>query len=237
MNDDEVVGAAGGPAGQSGQPEESVATTAPVVTRPTRGLWVSPVADTVSTVSRDVVELAPGDASHERGRRRPPLKVRAVGRILGSRLVIVSLVVALVAAAAALALVNHRHAAASEARDSAPSVIAGRVEKLLSYTPRSVESDVATEKKWLSGTFATQYGALATSSVVPAAIRAGITADASVVASAVESATAMRVKVVLFVDIQSTTQAAPEVSTQNIRLRVTAVRVGDEWRISEFTPI
>ena len=132
---------------------------------------------------------------------------------------------------------NVRHDRDVAAGDVAVSAVEPHVEQLLSYTPSTVASDLDSEREWLTGDFARDYEDLVTSTIAPAASEGGVETTASVTGVGIDSASSDRVVMLMFVNVSTTSTAAPEPQVSGSRLRVTALQVDGEWRISEIRPI
>ncbi|KQY58249.1 hypothetical protein ASD11_00835 [Aeromicrobium sp. Root495] len=175
------------------------------------------------------------DAADPAGGGDGPAVQRVVGRQgRGPLLPVVTLVLAV--ALVVLVVVNVLHVRGESPRDEAPKEVAAHVVKLLSYTPTTVSSDLASEQKWLTGDFREEYSKLVTGTVAPAATKGGVTAEAEVTARGVESSTRDRVVLLLFVNITSTRASAKEAEVQGSRVRVVAQRVDGTWKISDLSP-
>lgn len=147
------------------------------------------------------------------------------------------LAVGLLLAVLVVGLVNLRHDRAVTAGDDAVAAVEPHVEQLLSYTPSTVASDLDTEREWLTGDFARDYDDLVTGTIAPAATAGGVETTASVTGVGVDSSSSDRVVMLMFVNVSTTSTAAPEPQVSGSRLRVTALEVDGEWRISEIRPI
>ena len=147
------------------------------------------------------------------------------------------LAVGLLLAVLVVGFLNLRHDRAVTAGDDAVAAVEPHVEQLLSYTPSTVASDLDAEREWLTGDFARDYDDLVTGTIAPAATEGGVATTASVKGVGVDSSSSDRVVMLMFVNVSTTSAAAPEPQVSGSRLRVTALQVDGEWRISEIRPI
>jgi Mce-associated membrane protein len=107
---------------------------------------------------------------------------------------------------------------------------------ILSYTPDKVERQLNDARKLLTGTFYDSYGSLINDVVIPGATRQRISAVATVPKAGSVSADAGHAVVLLFVNQTVVVDnGAPSNTASSVS--VTLDKVGDEWLISEFTPV
>lgn len=145
--------------------------------------------------------------------------------------------VVLLVAVLVIGYLNLGHDRDVAAGEDAAEAVEPYVEQLLSYTPATVGSDLDDEQEWLTGDFARDYADLVTGTIAPAATGGGVATQASVTAVGVDSASSDRVVVLMFVNVSTTSTAAPEPQISGSRLQVTALEVDGEWRISEIRPV
>lgn len=107
---------------------------------------------------------------------------------------------------------------------------------ILSYRPESVEAELSTAAKQLTGQFKNSYTELTRDVVVPGAREQNIAAAAEVVASALVSLSETHSVVMLFVNQQLTSGNNPPTKTSST-VRVTMNRVDGRWLIAAFEPI
>lgn len=143
----------------------------------------------------------------------------------------------LLAAVLVVGFLNLRHDRGAAAGDDAVAAVEPHIEQLLSYTPSTVASDLESERDWLTGDFARDYEDLVNGTIAPAASDGGVETTASVTAVGVDSASPDRVVMLMFVNVSTTSTAAPDPQISGSRLRVTALEVDGEWKISEIRPI
>lgn len=148
-------------------------------------------------------------------------------------LVVVALVVACVLVGWRAWSVDRDHsreqAAATAARTS--------LVRLLSYTPKTVGSDLAAEEQLLTGEFKDSYVSLVTTRIVPKARAQLMTTRAKVVGTAVVSGDRRRMRLLVFVDVTTSGPRLPEPKITGSRLLVTVDRVGSSWLISGLEPM
>jgi Mce-associated membrane protein len=108
--------------------------------------------------------------------------------------------------------------------------------RMLSYKPETVDKDLQSARDLLTGDFRDQYTSLITDVVIPGAQQKKISAVASVPAEGAVSADPNKAVVLLFVNQTVVVgQDAPTDTASSVR--VTLVKVGDRWLISQFDPV
>ncbi len=107
---------------------------------------------------------------------------------------------------------------------------------LLSYTPDTVEQQLGAARDLLTGEFRESYTSLTNDVVIPGAKEKQIAAIASVPAAASVSVSADKAVVLLFVN-QTVTVGADAPTDTASSVRVTLVKEGDRWLISQFDPV
>jgi len=128
-------------------------------------------------------------------------------------------------------------AAAQDNRAPAGAAAKGRIERILSYRSDTIDQDVVAAKAATTGEFGQQFAATADQVITPAARQAGITTTATVVSTAVESASPDGVAVLAFVNQTTTTRDQPQPRTSALRLRVTLDRAGGRWLVSHLAQV
>ncbi|MGV9668193.1 hypothetical protein [Nocardia niigatensis] len=130
---------------------------------------------------------------------------------------------------------DHRAVTTSvrEARDSAQS----RVPKVLSYDFDTVDSELPTATKNLTGKFHDDFAKLGTSVIIPAAHRDSIITKATIVGTAVASAGRDEVTLLLFLNQETTSTKYQGPRLDGSRVRVTMARDAGTWLISDITPV
>lgn len=129
--------------------------------------------------------------------------------------------------------VDAETAAADEARD----VAVDRIARLLSYTPTTARSDLESEVNWLGGDFRSEYSELVSSTIAPAAEQAKITVAAKVVGAGVELVQDDQVSVLLFVNVDTTSESVKTPQLTGSRVEVLLEKDGGDWLITKFTPL
>ncbi|GAA1750574.1 hypothetical protein [Aeromicrobium alkaliterrae] len=180
------------------------------------------VADTTSDEGTDAGDADPGPRRGAGWRSWPVLPILAA---------------VLLAAVLVVGFLNLRHDRGVAAGDDAVSAVEPHIEQLLSYTPSTVASDLESESTWLTGDFARDYEDLVNGTIAPAASEGGVQTTASVTAVGVDSASSDRVVMLMFVNVSTTSTAAPDPQISGSRLRVTALEIDGEWKISEIRPL
>jgi Mce-associated membrane protein len=108
--------------------------------------------------------------------------------------------------------------------------------ELLSYQPRTADQQLTAARGRLTGTFRDSYSSLIHDVVIPGAQQKQISAVATVPGAASVSATADHAVVLVFVD-QTITAGTDTPSSTASSVKVTLDKVGDQWLISDFTPV
>jgi len=165
------------------------------------------------------------------------LRVRTLGR---PQLVPLGLIVLVGLAAVLVGVLGWR--AVSEARlrssqDAALAAARADTEQVLSYSPRSVQADLAASRKLVSGDFAAKFDQLATQVILPATQSQGLSTKAKVVRAAVVDATADQAHFVLFVDQSTTAKDQTGAQTSSNQVGVTMTLTGGQWLISDLQPL
>jgi len=186
-------------------------------------------ADTAAGTDNAGAEVPP--------RARSWLRVRTLGR---AQLVPLGLIVLVGLAVVLVAVLGWR--AVSEARlrssqDAALAAARADTEQVLSYSPRSVQADLAASRKLVSGDFAAKFDQLATQVILPATQSQGLSTKAKVVRAAVVDATADQAHLVLFVDQSTTAKDQTGAQTSSNQVGVTMTLTGGQWLISDLQPL
>lgn len=124
-------------------------------------------------------------------------------------------------------------AARQELLDAAKS----GTEALLTYSPETVDKDLAEAKSHLTGDFLTDYSKKADETVVPAAKQAGVKTEASVTRAAVADMRPDSAQVLVFVNQVSTSRQRPTPALSTSSVVLTLVKRDGHWLISEFKPV
>jgi Mce-associated membrane protein len=107
---------------------------------------------------------------------------------------------------------------------------------VLSYRPDTAEKQLTAARERLTGNFRDSYSSLIHDVVIPGAQQKQISAVATVPAAASVSATANRAVVLVFVD-QTITAGTDAPTNTASSVKVTLDKIGDQWLISDFTPV
>lgn len=121
------------------------------------------------------------------------------------------------------------------ARQAVLDVATTNVPKLLSYSPATLEQDVAAAKKVLTGEFLEYYTQF-TDTLLAAARDQQVTSTAIVTAAGVESLTTDTASIVVFVT-KTTTSPSQAPTDAPAQVRVSMKKVDDEWLIEKFEPL
>jgi len=177
----------------------------------------------------EVDESDPGDRSTSARRRTR----------LSSVIAFMVLPVLAMLLASAAGYLKYYDASASEMRsaqqDSVKSASDGTV-ALLSYKPETVEKDLEAAKSRLTGQFLDAYTSLTHDVVIPGAKQKQISAEATVPAASLISATENRAIVLLFVNQTAVVGKDAPANTAS-SVRVTLDKVDSRWLISQFDPV
>ncbi len=152
--------------------------------------------------------------------------------------VVAVLIVALFAGAAYQYWNNVRPAQqADTTRSEVGNVAAKGSVAILSYKHGSVDSDVAKAQKRLTGEFADYYKEFTGKVVIPAAKEKSVDTQASVVGTAVSTASGDRAVVLVFINQSTVTadNATPTLTASSVRVEL--AKVGGDWRIAKFDPV
>lgn len=124
-------------------------------------------------------------------------------------------------------------AARAELLDAAKS----GTEALLTYSPETVDKDLAEAKSHLTGDFLTDYSKKADETVVPAAKQAGVKTEASVTRAAVAQMEPDSAQVLVFVNQVSISRQRPTPALSTSSVILTLVKRDGHWLISDFKPV
>ena len=107
---------------------------------------------------------------------------------------------------------------------------------MLSYQPDNAEKELTAAGDRLTGSFRDSYGALIHDVVIPGAMQKHISAVATVAAAASVSATDRHAVVLVFVD-QSIIVGTDAPTSTASSVKVSLDKIGEQWLISDFTPV
>ena len=108
---------------------------------------------------------------------------------------------------------------------------------LLSYQPDSVEADLDSAAKHLTGGFLEYYSKYTKEVVIPAAKEKKVDTQAEAVGAGVVSADSHRATVLVFINQTTTTAANPQPTKVASTVQVDLVNTDGRWLVDEFKPI
>lgn len=108
---------------------------------------------------------------------------------------------------------------------------------LLSYSPESLDKDVANAKSYLSGDFLSEYTKRIEQTVAPATKQKSLTTTAHVVGAAVSELHQNSAVVLVFVDQSTTSKDRPDPSMWASSVLVGLSRINGKWLITKFDPV
>ncbi|GAA5054508.1 hypothetical protein [Nocardia callitridis] len=150
------------------------------------------------------------------------------------------LAVLLIVAGVATAVFAHRaseHSAIGSAAQAARAAAQTRVPTVLSYDVNTIDTEFAKVTDNLTGKFRDDFAQLSSSVIIPAAHKDAIVTKATVAGSAVVTAARDRVTLLLFLNQETTSSHYQGPRLDGSRVRVTMAGSGDDWLISEITPV
>lgn len=153
------------------------------------------------------------------------------------RAAVVAVILGLGIAAALLWHAHGRAQALDRAQRDAVATATTTAERMLTYSGRTVDHDLAGAESGLAGPFANRFKALAARTIAPAAKAQGIDTKATVNHAGIISADADHAQVLLFVDQITTTAAQPAPTVDDSRVRVSLTRDGGNWKVTGFDPL
>jgi Mce-associated membrane protein len=175
------------------------------------------------------------------GESARPQKRRRLAGVRAKWLVPVLLTVLLLASAGVAAWLyvyqyrvdQQTDAAASAAQQAAKD----GAKALLSYSPESIDKDLATAKTHLTGDFLEYYTTFTEQIVAPAAKQKSVKTAASVVRSAVSEIHPDSAVVLIFVNQATTSKENPDGAFAGSSVKVGLTKVDGKWLISSFDPV
>ncbi len=108
---------------------------------------------------------------------------------------------------------------------------------LLSYTPETIDADLAAARSVMTGEFATYYGGFTSEVVAPAARDRGVKAQAHVIDSALMDIQPDQAKVLVFLKQETASRERPEAAVTASSVAVTVTKVDGTWLVSAFDPV
>ena len=189
--------------------------------------------DAVEAGPRKEVDRKPARVKHQRVPAR-----RRGSRLLTAAISIFALAtVALGATDLALSLAKPGGDGLDAARAAAIANAKSRVPKTLTYSYKTIDTDIVTAAAQLTGEFKSQYTTLLTSQVKPGAISGQVSTTAAAVSVGVVSAQKHSVLVLVFLDLSTTSGKSATPQVNGSRVEVTMTEVGTSWLISALTPV
>lgn len=161
------------------------------------------------------------------GQEPPPAPQRA-SRLL---VALAALAAVLVVGTGVLAWLVRADRAVEQAREDGLEAAQAAAVELLSYDHRRIEEDIEEAERLGTGEFLEQYQA-ATEGLVEQAESGSVVVRTTVQAASVQSASAERVEVLLFVDQTTTRTDLPEPRVEQNRVRLTLDDVDGRWLVS-----
>lgn len=124
-----------------------------------------------------------------------------------------------------------------QARDEVLDAARNGTVAVLTYSPETVDKDLADAKAQLTGDFLTQYTDFTQQTVVPAAKNAGVKTEATVTRAAISQMQPGSAQVLVFVNQVTTSRTRPTPALATSSVIVTLVHQGGHWLISDFKPV
>jgi Mce-associated membrane protein len=110
-------------------------------------------------------------------------------------------------------------------------------EALLSYSPESLDADLANAKSHLTGEFLSYYNDFTDKVVAPASRDKGVKTEANVARAAVSQMRPDKADVLVFVNQVTTSKERPTPALSTSSVMVTLLRADGRWLISGFNPV
>jgi len=110
-------------------------------------------------------------------------------------------------------------------------------EALLSYSPESLDADLAAAKSHLTGEFLSYYTDFTDKVVAPASRDKGVKTEANVSRAAVSQMRPDKADVLVFVNQVTTSRERPTPALATSSVMVTLTRTDGRWLISGFSPV
>jgi len=187
---------------------------------------------TGATDSTDSAAEKEAVATKERSSSLQVDAARVLGdvRVLVAAAIVLSLVACVVTWLAVSARSEDRRSA--EARKEVGTSLVS----LLSWRSATVSDELASEKKLLTGDFATEYERLVEQTIAPAASETKLDSEAEIVQSGVVTIEDDKAVLLYFVNVTVSGPGQPE-DTVGSRIKATAVARDGHWLIQEYDPI
>lgn len=123
------------------------------------------------------------------------------------------------------------------ARDEVLAAAKSGTEALLTYSPETVDKDLADAKSRLTGDFLKSYSDRVDQTVIPAAKQSGVKTEASVTRAGVSQMAPDSAQVLVFVNQVTTSRVRPTPALATSSVMVTLVKHDGQWLISDFKPV
>ncbi|MBU8810204.1 hypothetical protein KL953_15075 [Mycolicibacterium goodii] len=199
------------------------------------------VEETITTT--DVDADADADANVDTGvEAGADNRLRRGARACGARwraIVVVGLLVSSAALVTVLYLTQYRidRQTDTKAVDEVVAAASTGTVALLSYTPDTLEADLAAARSKMTGDFLTYYGKFTSDVVAPAVQQKGITATARVARAGMMEIRPDSAKVLVFLNQETSSKERPDPSLTASSVVVSMTKVGGNWLISAFDPV
>jgi Mce-associated membrane protein len=190
------------------------------------GSAASPAHDSDSAVAEPTVAPETGVVEPPATGSRPRWLVPALAGL--AVLLIVAFAAAGVTASRARAA-----AGAEQARVDALAAARSHAQAILSYDHRTLDADFARAQQVITGQFKSEYETTTTAVVRPTATEYKAVVKAEVTSAAVVRATSARAVVLVFVDQTTTSTRLDKAKRDSSRVRMTLVKEGGRWLVSE----
>ena len=199
---------------------------------------VEETADAEETV--DAEEIEPIDDDPQPGRLKrfaARVKTRLSGRIRAALLALLAVAsVSLLGGLFYFSYLPDRATDGAAAKAALSAASEGTV-AVLSYSPNSIDSDIASAKSHLTGDFLKYYSQFSDEIVKPAAKQKSIKTAAVVLRSALSEFHPDSAVVLLFVNQSSQSADRPEPSLTSSSVVASLTKADGKWLISSFNPV
>lgn len=165
------------------------------------------------------------------GRRRSGVLAVVAWTLIGL------LVAALVSVNVLLRMSNSDTTSTDRAGQAAISAATTRIPVILSYSYKTLDSDIATALSNVTGSFKNDYQSLLQSAVAPVATQKQITTKATVVGAGLVVAHRNSAIVLVFVNQSTTSTASKTPQLDGSRIRVGLTKVHGLWLVSSLSPV
>lgn len=164
---------------------------------------------------------------------------RAVARTRRTAITLAALLILSAAVSCGLYFGMHRvdQQLGAEAEQSALAAAADGAVAVLTYSPKTLESDFAAAERHLTGDFLTYYTDFTQNVVTPAAMQKGVQTVASVVRRGIVSLRPNRAEVLIFVNQTTVSKSNPDGAYSMSSVKVGLEKNDGRWLISSFDPV